>query len=392
MQTANNWCKQHGKKKPYFDVPLIVHELPAISPYPYPGVLFWNGAGKGVLRKVEVRTGRVWNNQELVDCFIALHDKPFVFWQASGCSTCTKLIQAGCEGAEDVTQLVQLVESLIIDVFQQPAKLWIDRLLPILELLPVGYYYITLLDYYPTDGHGNFFWDAFQTMRCWNPYDWEFLKTLQQMEIPQQCDESDISIPDDPPPCYLVPSQHPSCFSFDSLGHAKERFAMHPGLALKLLDTASLLLDGHHRATAAALAGQTFSCLTIQSLGKSIHGPFNIPALMTQFQKAIQVPQQLLDWNEHLRLEVQKPLSVEEYLQRPKDQRLWHESMLDYLSKHNYPWQLPSELQLDQAVSTYPMHYRLDQAELIKRMEHFKNLLLPEHIRYDEAKTIQGIG
>lgn len=392
MFTVQEWCKQkQGKQKQNFNIPLIVQEMPPVAPYPHTGVVYWNGAGKGVLREEVVRTGRVWNNQELIDYFIVLHDKPLVFYQDSGCSTCTKLIQAGCEGAEDVAEQVQLVESLTMEALQQPAARWIDRLLPILELLSVGYYYITLLDYYPTDGHGNFFWDAFHTLRCWNPYSWERLKNIQKGMLSEACDETEFLLQEDPPPCFLVPTQHPFCFSFESLDRAKDRFSIHPGLAVKLQHTSSLLLDGHHRTTAAALAGNTFRCLTIIPLGKSLHHPFTIPSIMSDFEKALQAPQQLLEWNELLRLESLKPLSEEEYLNRPQKEREWHDAMLDHLSKYNYPCQLPRELNLSQSVAHFPMHYRLDQAELIRRMEHFQKGLLPEHIRYDEHKTIQGL-
>ena len=325
----------------------------------------------GIFTLYEVHTRRVWNNQELVDRFVMLHDMPLAFWQATDCGTCAKLIQAGFDGAEEVSRQVQLIQSLTIDVLQQPASTWIDRLMGILELFPRGFYYLTLLDYSPTDGNGNFFWDVFQVERTWY--------ALTQGRMPNE------TYPDpyqNRPPCFLAPSQSPTNFSYESLNRAKDSYNTHPGLALELRQQGALLLDGHHRATAAALAGKPFACLTIVSMGEFSPG-------MIHFNESISIPKPFRHWLSVQEEVAKKKLASEEYLRTQQDISHWREAMLDHISTAGYAWSLPPELKLQEAVKHFPLIHKLDRQGIEEQLAHFKRFLYPEHIRFSEERRDQ---
>ena len=136
----------------------------------------------------------------------------------------------------------------------------VPALSPLLELLPEGVYVLAESDAYPTDGCGQFFW---------NVPDW--LESNQATgAIYLNDDDYDYQY-ERLPPVFLYPSQRRSRLDMERVDYYKERFqqdgSLPHGLAVYVTEGMSVLLDGHHKATAAALLGRTLPCLTILPLG-----------------------------------------------------------------------------------------------------------------------------
>lgn len=154
------------------------------------------------------------NNQK---SFMLLKDIPLVKWHCQDeydCPTCEKLISAGY-GLNNVNEEVI---SEIRSCMNQPygaIDLAVDKLVPILKLLPSGYYVVADL---PTGT-----------------------------------------------PTFILPSQLPESYDAATMKQYQERYRVGEslrGLAYYMGDYLCTLLDGHHKAVAASLEGREFRCLT----------------------------------------------------------------------------------------------------------------------------------
>lgn len=184
--------------------------------------------------------------------FMLLKDIPLVKLHSAdenSCPTCEKLISAGY-GLEKVNEeTIDLIRSYM----NQPYKtidLSLDKLPPILKLLPNGYYAVADLPLYPSDGNGQFFWSqtnqpVINKGSCWIYY--------KQMVA-------------EGTPTFILPSQLPERYDEVTIKKYREMYrAGEPlrGLAYYIGDYLCVLMDGHHKAVAAALEGCEFRCLTI---------------------------------------------------------------------------------------------------------------------------------
>ena len=88
---------------------------------------------------------------------LTLNGTPLAFIQTSGCPTCQSLLAAGYGLPEDCPQLRQGADAIAAPFSGLEEAL--ERLAPVTGLLPSGYYILSLVDCYPTDGSGHFFWD-----------------------------------------------------------------------------------------------------------------------------------------------------------------------------------------------------------------------------------------
>lgn len=112
--------------------------------------------------------------------------------------------------------------------------------------------------YYPTDGDGHFFWDVPEGLVAYKAtaeyYDIDSMSVLPSF------------------PCFLYPTQGAEKYDPSRVYHYRkmlqdgERLA--PVLAYSLWGYMSVLLDGHHRASACALEGCQVPCLTIARPGQ----------------------------------------------------------------------------------------------------------------------------
>lgn len=131
----------------------------------------------------------------------------------------------------------------------------IDRIAPVLGLLPDGLVAVAEANLFPSDGDGRFFWDVPNTL------------TLQPATQTYSVFEEDIFASIGGCPAYLYPSQSTSRFDPDRVAHYRELVGgsdFPRALAYDLGGLMAVLLDGHHKAAACVLAGAATPCLVIQ--------------------------------------------------------------------------------------------------------------------------------
>lgn len=135
----------------------------------------------------------------------------------------------------------------------------VPALSPLLELLRSGVYVLAESDAYPADGCGQFFWNVSD---CLEPNPATALVCLADDDYDYNYERI--------PPKFLYPSQRRSRLDMERVGYYKERFRqdgpLPHGLAVYVTEGMSVLLDGHHKAAAAALLGRTLPCLTVLRL------------------------------------------------------------------------------------------------------------------------------
>ena len=136
----------------------------------------------------------------------------------------------------------------------------VPALSPLLELLPEGVYMLAESDAYPADGCGQFFWGVSD---CLEPNPATALVYLSDDDYDHNYERI--------PPKFLYPSQRRSRLDMERVDYYKERFQqdgpLPHGLAVYVTEGMSVLLDGHHKAAAAALLGRMLPCLTVLPLG-----------------------------------------------------------------------------------------------------------------------------
>ena len=125
------------------------------------------------------------------------------------------------------------------------------KLKPFLKLLEDGEYELSKEDMIPTDGENNYFWDSAARTNYYHAsadiyYNGKHIKGV---------------------PKFLMPSEGIECFDEERVNYYREKIRNGEellGVALELRGFMALLLDGHHKATAAYLEGKNLKCLTIR--------------------------------------------------------------------------------------------------------------------------------
>lgn len=187
-----------------------------------------------------------------------LGETPLVQFDGSVSSTTPYLLAQGygIENAdcEELKAIDAAINSPYIDIEHS-----FEAVKPLLGLLEDGVYLLADAEITPTDGEGRFFWDAdpdFRLYRC-TAGDY-YLGNVRE------CDIYGIESVD---PIYLYPSQSAALFN-------KERADYYAGLfrtekeppraiAYNFKSGMNVLLDGHHKAAAAAKLGIPLKCLII---------------------------------------------------------------------------------------------------------------------------------
>lgn len=246
------------------------------------GALLLQVQGTGVLRWEQRPLPPDADPYESAYC-LTLRGTPLLSWHSSVWETIESWLAVGwgldsveCPEMEAFREMLNGVFTSLDDA--------VPALSPLLELLPSGLYVLVESDAYPTDGDGRFFWDVPDQLTC-NPAtasiylsddDYKY-KALQR------------------PPVFLYPSQRRSRLDLQRVEYYKERFqqdGLRPhGLALHVTEGMSVLLDGHHKAAAAALLGRALPCLTvlrlvyIESRPKMASPFFRIPIIPRQYEE-----------------------------------------------------------------------------------------------------------
>lgn len=184
---------------------------------------------------------------------IGLNGIPLVQINSPGCPTCASLLatgygisNAGCR------ELADIQENLNAPFVSLDSS--ITAITPLLSLLDSGLYLIADAECYPTDGNGNFFWNT----------------PNQPVENPAT---AGVLLPDadfayiSGHPLYLYPTQDTDCYNEERVGHYVELFqrttAAPRAVVYCFSEFISFILDGHHKACAAALLKIPLSCTVI---------------------------------------------------------------------------------------------------------------------------------
>lgn len=189
---------------------------------------------------------------------LTLRGTPLLSWLAAVCETseswlCTgwSLDRAECPELDALRETLNGGFARLEDA--------VPALSPLLELLPEGVYMLAESDAYPTDGDGQFFWDV--------P---DRLKSCSATALVRLADDDYDYNYECVPPVFLYPSQRRSRLDMERVDYYKERFqqegSLPHGIAVYVTEGMSVLLDGHHKAAAAALLGRTLPCLTVLRL------------------------------------------------------------------------------------------------------------------------------
>lgn len=224
------------------------------SPWKGEAELFYVEEGLGQLREVY---GVARDNT--LKRFLVLKDIPLVKWHSGNeydCPTCEKLISAGYGLDKVDNETIQVIRSHTNQPFRT-IQTAVEELKPILKLLEKGYYALADLTLYPVDGNGRSFWDMTNTPKynkasCATSYKYNWAGEH---------------------PKYLLATQPPDQYHKETVAYYREQYrngVSLRGLAYYMGGYLCALLDGHHKAMAAALEGREFRCLTILH-GSSIY-------------------------------------------------------------------------------------------------------------------------
>ena len=183
---------------------------------------------------------------------LTLNGNPLMQRSLPICPTCAGLLATGY-GIENIeSPEIRSITAKINSNFSNIENA-VNNISPLLELLKSGLYVIADTVSYPSDGNGHFFWNVPNSLT-------ESPATAHALTDQYDC-VGGI-------PVFLYPTQSTACLNEARVAHYKERFRENKttfprAIAYVCGEFVSALLDGHHKATAAALCGSEVPCLTI---------------------------------------------------------------------------------------------------------------------------------
>ncbi|MBP3855271.1 MAG: hypothetical protein IK990_06635 [Ruminiclostridium sp.] len=181
-----------------------------------------------------------------------LNGKPIVQGEYPECPTCCALLARGYGIEKTDCEELKAVRDIINSDYTD-FRTAMQNIEPILDLLDNGYYVIADAQLYPTDGSGHFFMNVPDEMTdtdaaCSDYYNSEFLTITQGF------------------PAYIYPTQSNSALDIERAACYLESIDKdNAPRAVAYYDYGFIcaLLDGHHKAYAAAKKGCTLSALVI---------------------------------------------------------------------------------------------------------------------------------
>ncbi|WP_424244610.1 hypothetical protein Dip510_001866 [Elusimicrobium posterum] len=206
-------------------------------------IIFRVENGKGVLREKYC-----FKDEQSISSLI-FKDIPLTKFYGDNylCPTCTKLVAAGYglnkTQTEELDEFFEKINEPFINI-----ETSFELLKPVLGLLKSGHYMISDEELIPTDGDERFFWSINNTPKE-NPASALFINYDMAEEKP----------------IYLLPTQPPSVYDPQRVEHYKNITSTR-ALAYQLNGTLlCALLDGHHKAVAAAVKGEKVRTLVISA-------------------------------------------------------------------------------------------------------------------------------
>ena len=183
---------------------------------------------------------------------IRLNDIPLVRINSPYCPTSNSLLATGY-GIENANcqELMEIQKEINADFISLENS--IKAMEPLLKLFETGFYLIAEAECYPTDGNGNFFWNVPNEFTDSPATGLAYLKDS----------DTDTSYVFNQP-VYLYPTQTTDCYNEERVEYYIDKFNNEPrAIVYNFGGFINFIIDGHHKACAAALLGKPLKCLLI---------------------------------------------------------------------------------------------------------------------------------
>lgn len=218
------------------------------------GIVFCVKDGLAKLRKAEVECEDEWTYENILE----IYGTPILQYESGSSSTSPVRLAAGYgiekADCDELKAVDAAINSEYIDIDHS-----FEAVKPLLGLLEDGIYLLADAEITPTDGEGHFFWDI-------DPKFHYYDATISDYYL--GCiDECDIYWCEVLDPIFLYPSQSADLFNRERAEYYAELFISSEepprAIAYNFRAGMNVLLDGHHKAAAAAMLGQKLKCLLI---------------------------------------------------------------------------------------------------------------------------------
>ena len=217
-------------------------------------VVYINGAGKlkEVYKEVE----------DLKNSYLAqirLNDIPLIQINTDYYISTIECLLATGYGIENANckEILEIQEKINSDFISLEDS--IETITPLLKLLNNGFYMVADVECYPTDGNGNFFWNV--------PND-----LVLNPAIAMKCLRDDDFTYIGRQPVYLYPTQTTDAYNSERVDYYIEKFKKMSdneprAIVYNCGEFINFMIDGHHKACAAALLGKPLKCILIKKAG-----------------------------------------------------------------------------------------------------------------------------
>ena len=217
-------------------------------------VVYINGAGK--LKEVYKEVENL-KNSYLAQ--IRLNDIPLIQINTDYYISTIECLLATGYGIENANckEILEIQEKINSDFISLEDS--IETITPLLKLLNNGFYMVADVECYPTDGNGNFFWNV--------PNDL-VLNPATAMKCLRDDDFTYIGRQ----PVYLYPTQTTDACNSERVDYYIEKFKKMSdneprAIVYNCGEFINFIIDGHHKACAAALLGKSLKCILIKKAG-----------------------------------------------------------------------------------------------------------------------------
>lgn len=185
---------------------------------------------------------------------IRLNNTPLVQINAPYCPTSNSLLATGY-GIENAKcqELMEIQKEINADFVSLENS--IKAMSPLLKLFETGFYMISEAECYPTDGNGNFFWNVPNKLTDSPATGLAYLRDSDTYCVFNQ-------------PVYLYPTQTTDCYNEERVKYYIDKFNNEDNnepraIVYNFGGFINFVIDGHHKACAAALLGKPLKCLLI---------------------------------------------------------------------------------------------------------------------------------
>ena len=207
-------------------------------------VIYINGAGKL----------KTFFSDGYYPAKIRLNGIPLVRINSPYCPTSNSLLATGY-GIENANcqELMEIQKEINADFISLENS--IKTMEPLLKLFETGFYLIAEAECYPTDGNGNFFWNVPNKLTDSPATGLAYLRDTDTYCVFNQ-------------PVYLYPTQTTDCYNEERVKYYIDKFNNEDNnepraIVYNFGGFINFVIDGHHKACAAALLGKPLKCLLI---------------------------------------------------------------------------------------------------------------------------------